>query len=283
MVGMALKSKQKKYIRKNWKDKSVTSMAKTLSVERREVKVYVTRLERKSGKKSKKSEIEWEWWKEADTMTMRGWFKGNKWILLGLGLLVMVLYGWTINHAFVSDDVFGIVDRDLSDWSLVWSNPLAFLRPLYYYIVNAIFGKSPAAFRFLNLLIHMSVVWVVYGLVERIYTKSAGVMAAVLVGIHPVMVESVTWISGGGHSQYSLFLLLSLGCFWWFMALQVVGSEKKRKWWLYAGSLAFFLLALITSEKAVVFPAMLLLVLVMMRRLRRDWKYLVPFGFLVGF
>jgi tetratricopeptide (TPR) repeat protein len=80
------------------------------------------------------------------------------------------------------------------------------------------------------------------------------------------MVESVTWISGGGHSQYSLFAAISLGLY------ILAGKNRKYYWW----SVISFLIALLFSEKAASFPGILLLYQLLFDR-KRPWWELVPF------
>jgi protein O-mannosyl-transferase len=97
-------------------------------------------------------------------------------------------------------------------------------------------------------------------------------MTGVLTAVHPVMIESVTWISGGGYAKYSFWLLLAL--------ILYIEAGKKGKWLIWSG--LAYLFALQYSEKAVVLPAILIMYRWVFARRRKQWWDLAPFVVLSG-
>jgi len=196
------------------------------------------------------------------------WFKSNKWRLIFLIGLVFLTYGWTLNHAFLSDDIFGIVNNpQIFQFDWVWQNPLIILNRFIYYSIANVWGIAPWPFRLVNILAHLAVVIGVMELGTRLINRQVGLLAASLVAVHPLMIESVTWISGGGYSIYSAFLIWSL--------IFYLKAEKKIKWLMV--SVLLFLAALLYSEKAAVLPGILLVYRLVVNRKRGRWLDLAPY------
>jgi protein O-mannosyl-transferase len=264
---MSLSSSQKKYIKKKLAKMTVEEMAKSLGVGAEEIENYLKR-ENKVAKKVVGKE-------EKDLKAkMAGFFwkvfvKDNWKILVSLAVLVLVIYANGLSSEFVSDDIGGIVQsKIIDDLGSIFSSPMGvfkFFQPTVQFLVKAVFGMSPVAFRMINVLLHMGVVSLVFILVTILYEKRAGVLAGILVAVHPLLVESVTWISGGGYVMYSFFLLLSL--FLYLLSLR----EKKYFYWSFMP----FLLALSVSEKAVIYPVILFFLMVCFRLGKAEYKKLL--------
>jgi tetratricopeptide (TPR) repeat protein len=208
-----------------------------------------------------------------DAQTLKTWLRTHKIVLLVLIGIVCLLYLFTLNYAFVSDDIFGILDRNLSDFSWVKMSPLQFVKPLQYYFTHAIFGATPWAFRLPNILSHCGVVIITYAILEKLINKYTAIFTALLVAVHPLMIESVTWISGGGHTNYTLFCLLSL----------LFYQLKSKSKWYYLASIVSFLIALLISEKAMMFPAVIMLYILLFENMKKNWFLLISFSLLSGF
>lgn len=185
----------------------------------------------------------WEW---------KIWWRENRGVLGVLLVIVLVLYLPFVGNQFVSDDIFGIVNETkITTWGYVWTNPFAFIRPLIYFLISNLFGKVPAIFRLVNIVSHIAMVAAVFLLVELLVSRKVALVVALLTAIHPIMVESVTWISGGAHSQYSLFAVIAIICY-------ILARVKHQKKYYYY-SVVSYLLALLFSEKAMMMPGILLM------------------------
>ena len=94
------------------------------------------------------------------------------------------------------------------------------------------------------------------------------IYVASVFAVHPILIESVSWISGGFYVQYSFFLLLSL-------FLYILARGRVRRWY-YLSIIAFFL-SLTSSEKGIVFPLILCVWEISNQTTRKNWKKLVPY------
>lgn len=254
---MTLSRKQKKFIKKHRKKASVEEMAVSLGALPKEIEEY---LKKRWGKDKYQKFLRKE--KRPQIAVDKTPEKKNWLILIFLTLLGLVIYINTLNHEFVADDVYSFVkNEDFGDARQIFSSFPVFLRLLIFYILNKIFGVSPAAFRLVNIFFHLGTLWVSFLLVSLVLNRTVAFFAATLMAVHPVLTEAVTWISGGPYSQSAFFVLLSF--------LFFLFSEKKRKFYFF--SLTCFLLALFTSEKVMSFPFILLVFVLSFKR----WRFYI--------
>ena len=191
-----------------------------------------------------------------------------KWRLLFLVGLVGIAYGWILGFAFLSDDVYGIVNNpEIFKLSWVGQNPTVVLNRLVYFFIANVFGIVPWPFRLVNIFVHLMTVIGVMVLAEKLINKTTAMVAAVFVAVHPLMIESVTWISGSGYSWYGALLVWSL--------IFYLRAGKSWKQWLI--SIGLFLAALQFSEKAAVLPGILLVYRLAVDKKRGRWWDLLPY------
>ena len=102
--------------------------------------------------------------------------------------------------------------------------------------------------------------------------SAAAALAALVIGVHPLRVEPVAWISSRGDLLSATFLFLST----WAYLRALDGPEGARRPWLVATT-AGFAAALLSKGSALPFPAALLLLDVypLRRRRRLGWWPLI--------
>ena len=240
---------------------------------------------------------------------------------LFLFFLVVAAYANSRNNGFVSDDISGIV-QPAHTWkfpSVAVTKTVIHAQMLVWYVMYKLFGLAPWAFRLVNILSHAVSVLLVYAIVSRLTSRLHQVpsgtwlhqvpsgtwlrqrmiafFAASLFAVHPLIIESVTWISGGIYAQYGMLFLLS---FWIYIRYVIPDlirdpsrvSEAQRDEGLVSGmtrqayflSLIFFLLSLLFSEKASVLFLLFLLYEFCFGNLKEHWKKLLPYFMLsIGF
>ena len=141
------------------------------------------------------------------------------------------------------------------------------LATLSHALTFAVFGPGPHGFRLVNLLLHavnaMLLLFLVRAMLSTASPENAGIaapadafpwaafLAAAAWAVHPVNVESVTWIVGRSNILCGLFFLAALLC-------RTRGEKEAmgRGWWR-AAALAAFALALLAKEQAIVLPLIL--------------------------
>jgi len=204
----------------------------------------------------------------------KNWLKNNSQALFILFLLVFISYVNSIGNQFVSDDILGILkNKKLDDWGRLFSNArIVFLRHFFYRLIILFFGRRPAFFRLLNIFFHLGSVFCFYLLFTLLIGAETAFLGAVLLAVHPIETETVTWISGGIYVQYSFFIIISLIFF--------VLKTKTQKYYFY--SILFYLLALFSSEKAVAFPLIIFSFMLAFFNPKKEWKKIIPYFILSG-
>ncbi len=272
-----LTGKQKKYLKKNLRKLSPSKIARKLGVSEEIIREYLKK--KWKGKKyqkfqslhlslNRKSLVS-----RITKFNFKDWLKKNRFQLLIIAFLTFVVYANGISNEFVSDDVAGILQNPaIGQLDHVFANPPGIMQPLIFFIIHEVFGKIPAAFRTVNIFFHLANCLLVYLSVSLLVNRSAAFFGAALAAVHPLMVESVTWISGGIYAQYSFFLLLGL-------VFYLFSLKDKR---FYCLTILAFIVGLISSEKAMVFPFILLALHLSYPKDFKGWqKLIIPF--LIGF
>lgn len=112
---------------------------------------------------------------------------------------------------------------------------------------------KPEVYHRTNLMLHIAntlLVFVLIYLFSNGRIEVAG-FTALFFGIHPMHVESVTWIAERKDVLYTFFFLLSL--------ITYLKFSETKKWWFYLIALLAFTLSLISKAMAVTLPVIMLL------------------------
>jgi hypothetical protein len=132
-------------------------------------------------------------------------------------------------------------------------------------------GLSPWGYRLINIMFHMGAVLLVQAIVTRLSNKRIGFLAAALFAVHPLLVESITWISGGVYVQYTTVFLLS---FWFYLRYTDGGQRKKL---LYISSIVLYGMSLFFSEKAAVLFLVFFVYTWSFEHGKKQWGKLIPY------
>ena len=171
----------------------------------------------------------------------------------------ILVYANSLSGAFVFDDTKQIAgNSSLHSWGNilraftndVWSFqrgtltrdvPPPYYRPLFtiYLTINyQLFGLWEPGWHLMNLLVHTIATVFVYYLLRRLSGDNlVALLTALLFGLHPAHVESVSWISGIPDPLAALFYVPSLI---WYVRYREEGGPK----WLAASLVAYGLAAL---------------------------------------
>jgi len=193
----------------------------------------------------------------------------NRLTLAFLALLVFVSYTNSFGNGFVSDDIAGFLkNENIGKFSSIFAGPAHFSLPAFFqFVAFQIGGLHPFAFRIINILSHLGCVILVYTLLNLSMKKQIAFIAASLFAVHPILTESVSWISGGLYSMYAFLFLLSF--------LFYLLSKNNQKYIYY--SIAFYALSIVSSEKALVLFLVFALYEFSFGSLKYNWKRILPF------
>ena len=135
-----------------------------------------------------------------------------------------------------------------------------YYRPLmtFAYLVSyKMFGRIPFGFHLVNLVLHISVVVLLFIVTERLFQdRLLSLITAGLFALHPIHTESVAWIAAITDLELSFFFLLT---FLVYLRLPETQSQNRRDWIPYAFMLMAYGLALLSKEQALVLPALIVI------------------------
>jgi tetratricopeptide (TPR) repeat protein len=276
---MSLTHSQKKYLKKALRRLSLNQIANDLGVSERELLSYLKsywdkeKYQKYMDKQESLVQVNGKETHPRQELNFREFLTHNWPALAFLSFLVFVVYFNSLFNEFVSDDIATIAqNQSLGDFTYIFSRPLSMLRPLFYFITYKISDLNPLFFRLINIVFHLGNVWTIYTLLFLMINRKVAFFTAGIFAVHPILTESITWISGGPYAQYSFFLLLAF--FLFFLSL----TNPK----FYIPSILAFLLSLFSSERVVVFPLILLAFEFAHANWQRNWKKLLPFFLLSG-
>lgn len=279
---MNLTHSQKKYLKKNLNKLPLEKIASNLSLSNNDILLFARKnwsreKYQKIVKQNQESSKTKESFKPKDYFGFKNFVLKNWKALLFLTILTLGVYANNLKGAFLSDDIFGILEnKNIGNFGYFLNNqPTMFLRPLFNFIIYKISGFNVIPFHLLNNFFHLGSVWLVFIIISFLANPLLAFFTAGIFAVHPLLTEGITWISGGPYTQYGFFLLLA---FW----LYLLARDHHRSLRLYFFSLLSFLLAMLTTEKAVVFPIMLLLFEFAFNQLRKNWKKLISY-FILAF
>ncbi|MBI4065181.1 tetratricopeptide repeat protein [Candidatus Gottesmanbacteria bacterium] len=193
--------------------------------------------------------------------------KKNLLYILSIITLISIAYSNSLFNGFVSDDRGILINAPSWNLAFVFSKFLTSFRLLVYLITYKFFGFQPIFYRLGNIAFHIGNTILVYGIAQKIFSKRIGILSGTLFAVHPLLVETITWISGGVYAQYSFFFLLSF-------YLYLVAKTKKI---ILVLSIVSFLLSLLSSEKASILFLVFPLYEICSGNVKKNWRIVTIF------
>jgi protein O-mannosyl-transferase len=200
----------------------------------------------------------------------------------------LIAYYQVYSAGFIWDDEDYVINNPvLRDWfglGQIWFKPTSL--PQYYPLVHTIFWiqfqlweLNPFGYHLINVIIHGFNAILVFKILKDLELRWA-LFAALLFALHPVLVESVAWITELKNVLSGLFYLLALRFYLrWRPVINVQSSGFRF------GILAFVFFICALASKTVTFslPAAILLIVYWKRGSisKSDWIWSIPF-FVVG-
>jgi len=271
---MSLTRQQKEKLKKLVKKIPLSEAAEVLKIDFNEARNYLLDLWGKEKyQKRVKEKPELTSNQLSVNLNLRHWFAQNKKVLILFAFLVFAVYSIALPNDFLSDDLPAIVQNPKINQVEYFLGPQFFPfhfnpRNFLLFLTYKIFGLKPAFFRLLNIFSHLGVVYLLYFICSFFFPYPLSFFPVVLYAVHPILIEGVTWISGGPYSNSAFFLLLSFA-FW-------LSWRQKQNFWLYFFSFLSFLSALLFSERLIWFPVVLLLYEILFGNLKKNFKFLLP-------
>ena len=186
----------------------------------------------------------------------------NLFFLGGIIVFSAFLYSNSLNNGFVNWD----------DYQFIFENP--FIKNFSWQGIKEIFtipydlnyhpistltwllefsfkGYQPFIYHFTNIVLHLINVYLVYVFILKLLKNNfIALFTTFFFSIHPMHVESVSWISERRDMLYTLFFLLSI--------IHYINFSEKRDRKYLAYSLILFLFSLLSKSMAVTLPLVLI-------------------------
>ncbi len=190
------------------------------------------------------------------------------WVRVALIIFVLVLYGNTTKYKYtLDDDIFYLkhssVQKGVSGISEFFSygsmekfdgtlgeQPYRPITLLSFAIEKDLFNNKAASSHFINVLLYILILQVLFSLLLRLFPKIHPMLSAAVVllfAAHPIHTEVVASVKSRDELLAGLFGLLA-----WFYALPKLKADNVSRKSLSA-SLMFFALAIFSKESAIAF------------------------------
>lgn len=204
-------------------------------------------------------------------------FWKKKWLPYAvLTLIVFAVYARTIgfnftylddntlilnNYRFISEpaNILKTFGRDVFHGS---GSDAFYYRPfltIYFMIGAFIGGQSPVGYHFLNILVHLATVFLLFIFLQKLqFNRIVSFFVSLIFAVHPVLTQAVAWIPGSNDSLVAMFVLASFIFF-----IDYLGSGK---WKYLFWNFIFWLSALFTKETAVFAPILFIIYALLQKR-----------------
>lgn len=180
--------------------------------------------------------------------------------LLAVALAALAVFAHlpAVSDNFIWDDDDHLTQNPYvaspTGWREIWSSLAASryypLTLTTFWAGRQLFGLHPQPFHLLNILLHAANAVLAWRVLRRLNVRGAWVAAA-LWAVHPVIHETVAWVTELKNIQSTFFLLLAL---WSWLTYEDAHHPRD-----YALALITFAAALVSKPATVTLPAVLLL------------------------
>ena len=222
------------------------------------------------------------------------WRRDWLWALVLIALVILA-YCQVLRAGFIWDDESHLTRNPCVVGPLglkeIWTTTQAVYYPLVlttFWALHKLFGLNPLPYHLLNIFLHAASAILFWRVLRQLGVRGAWLGAA-LWGLHPVMVQSVAWVTELKNTQSCLFYLLSIFFFLRWQKGQdggAVSTQPQRQSGeracvvSFVSSVGFFILATLSKPSAVMLPFVLALCIWWMRgKIRwRDALVLAPFA-----
>ncbi|MDQ6809243.1 MAG: tetratricopeptide repeat protein [Verrucomicrobiota bacterium] len=195
---------------------------------------------------------------------------------LTLVLLVIVTYAQVWHAGFIWDDDAHLTKNVCivgpAGFKEIWTTAEATYYPLVlstFWLLHKCFALNPLPYHLANVIAHAFATVLLWQVLRLLGVRGAWFGAA-LWGLHPVMVQSVAWITELKNTQSGVFYLL---CIFAFVRSREPSAAARERWWLGA-ALLFCAMAIASKSSTVILPAVLALCLWWQQR-RLGWRDLL--------
>lgn len=184
-------------------------------------------------------------------------------------ILCFLVYINSLNNAFVSDDIAGILENPTLAHPLrFWKDPTNLLYSFNYLIA----GYNPFIYHLTNIILHSINTLLVFFFLNLFFEVKTCFLSACLFATHPIHTEAVTWVSGRPYLILTLFILIT------YLLYYTATDSKKFNTTHYILCLILFSYFIINNFGFYsILPFLLILSDVTFGRWRKNYRFWLPF------
>ncbi len=210
----------------------------------------------------------------------------------------LAAYSPVMKAGFIWDDDSYVTENPIYNTAAplhnIWFVPSA--SPQYYpvvfttfYMERLLYGLNPLGYHLINVLLHAGSAILLWFVLKRLRVPGA-MLAAAVFALHPIMVESVAWVTERKNTLSTFFFLASLLAFLKFALPKISGAPKPGeslapalspksniRWVWYCLSLLFFGIALASKSVACGLAPVLVLILWWKREGLTEYLVTLPY------
>src|SRR5437868_6518229 len=193
-------------------------------------------------------------------------------------LLIFLAYARVGAAGFIWDDESHLTQNPCIIGPLgladIWTSTSAFYYPLVlttFWILHHFVGLNPLPYHILNVTFHAASALLLWRVLVQLRVRGAW-LGATIWALHPVLVQSVAWVTEMKNTQSAFFYLLAISCF-------LQSRDRKRNFIFYWLTIFFFVAAITSKPSTVMLPLVLALCLWWREGeiKQRDLRLLLPF------
>lgn len=194
----------------------------------------------------------------------------NKYMLIALLAIVVITYiafspsldngyvGWD-DDMYIHDDILSQQLNSANVKTMFTTYQMANYHPvtlLVYGIEYSFFKLKPYGYHFMNILYHLINICLLFWFMMKFTRKmTISIIVCALFALHPLHVESVTWISEKKDLLYTMFFILSLIAY-----LNYSENREEKKYGWYILSLILFVVSCMAKGMAVSLSVVLIFI-----------------------
>lgn len=201
------------------------------------------------------------------------YLKKNIWLLLLVTTLILGVFSNTFYNEFVSDDIPGFVENPIAQNITLALKAVRWQETMYAIIYN-FFGINPIPLHAASIGLHWISVILFFVLISNFIPKKSAIFATLLFSVHPLVTESVNWISASNYLVFSIFASL---CSIYFILFR--NSGKKKYLYISVGLYSFMVLTNHSAQSAFIVPMIVVIDQFLYERkiVWKNFKYLSLF------
>ena len=175
-------------------------------------------------------------------------------------LLIFLAYARVGAAGFIWDDESHLTQNPCIIGPLgladIWTSASAFYYPLVlttFWILHHFVGLNPLPYHILNVTFHAASALLLWRVLVQLRVRGAWLGAAIW-ALHPVLAQSVAWVTEMKNTQSAFFYLLAISCF-------LQSRDRKRNFIFYGLTIFLFVAAITSKPSTVMLPLVLALCL----------------------